>query len=121
MACRATESDVKSIMQTALSEEELTPFLRSANALVTARLAGQYDAPILVEIETWLAAWAAAQGKDKSGAATSQTIGPVSVSYGGGASGLDLSSNRYGQMVKMLDYKGILSRKGVEVSIETLG
>lgn len=119
---RVTEDEVLKILApTDLTEDDLTPYVRSANVLVSARLSGHYDADLLGEIELWLAAWFAGNAPATARAAglTAETIGPVSQSYGG-VSGMGLESNRFGQAVIRLDYKGILS-KTQEADIQVLG
>jgi hypothetical protein len=57
---RATEADVKAIIDTALTEEEVSPFLATANVLVSRAVrmgGGNYDADELREAECWCAAW----------------------------------------------------------------
>ena len=54
---RATEAEVKEIIETDRTDEQVTPFLKAANLLVTDVLTGLgYSDDLLKEIERWLAA-----------------------------------------------------------------
>lgn len=107
MGFRCTETEVKAVKQTALTNEQVTPYLRAANVLVTAKLSGQgYAAEELKEIEIWLAAhMVCAVDPD---IATENTDG-TGVTYDGRTSE-GLGSSRYGQNVMLLEYQGILKR-----------
>lgn len=107
MAYNVTESDVKTIMETELSADQLAPFLRQAEVCVDARLTGSgYGDDLLNAIVLNLAAHFATN-KDPEIAeeeVKGQTRGKYRGTFG---SGLDRSS--FGQTVKELDFKGILT------------
>ena len=106
MATRANEEMVKGIIKTELTEEEITPFLRTANVMVTDILSDEgYGAAILKEIECWLAAHFVAVRDPQ---VKSEAIGDVSASYHG-QSGLGLNFTPYGQQVMLLDHHGKLA------------
>jgi hypothetical protein len=106
MATRASEEEVKQIIQTALTEEEISPFLLAANTLVTAVLSDEgYGTVLLKEIERWLAAHLVAIRDPQ---VKSETIGAVQASYHG-QSGLGLNFTPYGQQVMLLDHHGKLA------------
>lgn len=103
---RASESDVKALIDTELTHDEVTPFLRTANTFLNEVLAGEgYGEPLLTEIETWLAAHYVAVRDPR---VKSETEGDAKTDYHGG-SALGLDHTPYGQQVKRLEYKGILS------------
>lgn len=104
---RATEIEVKAIMDTALTEEQITPFLRSATLDID-RLPTDhgYSEGRLREIEAWLAAHNASARDPQI---TEEKTGQTTTKYGG-TLGTGLDSTRFGQVVKRLDYKGYLSQ-----------
>lgn len=103
---RTTAEKVKEIMATRLTEAQILPFLITANAMVTARLAasGLPDAT-LEEIEKYLAAHLASV---KSKFAITERIGEASITTGY-KGGLGLDATPYGEVAKMLDTTGILA------------
>jgi len=106
MACRVSEHEVKAIMDTALEVEIITPFLHTANVIVTSRLTGAgYASDLLKQIEKWLAAhFVAVRDPDMEAERTGTT---TETRYRGKtAMGLDFTP--YGQQVRVLDWKGIL-------------
>lgn len=57
---RATEAEIKNVVDTSLTEEQVTPFLRTANVLMDRAVlagGGTYAAADLRETEIWLAAY----------------------------------------------------------------
>jgi hypothetical protein len=105
MAARATELEVKEIIDTALTAAEVTPYLRGASAIVDNLLSSHYNASTLREIETWLTAhMIAARDPDVS----REKIGDGEWTYGGKL-GEGLASTRYGQRVILFDYLGVLA------------
>ncbi|MDX9803734.1 MAG: hypothetical protein RBS96_06910 [Dehalococcoidales bacterium] len=103
---RTTAAEVKEIMQTGLTETQILPFLTTANAMVTARLAtsGLTDTT-LEEIEKYLAAHLASV---KSKFAITERIGEASITTGY-RGGLGLDATPYGEVAKMLDTTGTLA------------
>ena len=116
---RTTEAEVKEIINTTLSIEEVTPFLTAANRLVDARLIGEYSDDILTEIEKHLTAHfiSARDPRIKN-----EKIGEAAVTYHvTSVVGEGLGSSPDGQKVKLLDYKGLLSKVRGVVDIEAFG
>jgi len=106
---RVTESEVKSIIDTSLSD--LSPYITVANQLVDEFAKDQgYNAARLKEIERWLAAHFVVQYEEKGGL-TSSTLGDASESYVS-EFGLGLNSSRYGKQVMILDTKKTLTTIG---------
>jgi len=107
---RTTAVDVKAIIKTKLTESEVTPYVTSANILVTQALgsSGLSD-DVLTEIERWVAAHMIAVTKTRQ--ATDEKAGTASVKYSG-QYGANLSSTTYGQMALTLDTTGILATLG---------
>ena len=105
---RSTEKAVKDIMDTELTKEQLTPFLRTADNLVTKIIVdagADYSAEILTDIVTWLAAhFACARDPEIA----RENVGEAGWTFNG-QTGLGLNATRYGQQVKILDYKGHLA------------
>lgn len=107
MAARATEAMVKKIIDTDLTDEQVTPFLAAANTMVTDLLLDEnYSATTLQEIERWLAAHFVAVRDPQ---VTTEWIGDAKAQYEG-KTGMGLSSTRYGQQVTVLEHHGILAR-----------
>jgi hypothetical protein len=106
MANRATEQAVLGLMDTTLTAEQITPFLESANVVVTGKCTGvEYGAEVLELIERWLAAHLACSLDPQI---AEETAGAGKWKYEG-TSGTGLNASRYGQQVKLLDYKGTLA------------
>lgn len=103
-----TEADVLEIMKTSLTESEITPFLTTAQAIVTAILStSTLTTSILDEITKYLAAHFACL---KSPFSVKKKLGDAEETYGyQGGKGLDATP--YGETVKMLDSTGILVSK----------
>lgn len=99
------EIDVLDIMKTSLTEEDLVPFLNTAEAIVAANLASStLSAVILDEITKYLAAHLACV---KSPFSVRKKLGDAEETYGyKGGTGLDATP--YGETVKMLDTTGVL-------------
>lgn len=114
---RATEDEVKSIIDTALTAEQVRPFLETANTMVTNACAGyDHTTDELRLLEMWLAAHFVAVRDPR---ASEQTLGDATVKFEG-QSGLNLNSTRYGQQVLILDRFGYFARlqKGPMISAE---
>ena len=107
MANRVSDSEVKEIIDT--DTDDIAPFIKVANILVTAKLGGQgLSDDQLKEIERWLAAHFVSMRDPRI---MSEKTGEASVTYYG-KSGLGLDGSQYGQTVKILDTTGILSSIG---------
>jgi len=103
---RATEREVKQIIDTTLTEDEVAPFLRAANLIVSGLCVDHgYSADLLAEIERWLAAHLVAIRDQKT---ISETVGDASVTFQG-TTGEGLGFTSYGQQVKLLDYMGLIA------------
>jgi len=103
---RATETEVKEIIKTTLTVEDVTPFLSAANTVVTDSLSGEgYGTETMKQIELWLAAhFLAARDPRRS----RTKIGAGDDTYEG-KTGMGLNSTSYGQRVMMLDHHGVLA------------
>ena len=99
---RTTEAEVKAILDTALTEDELSPFLTAANLIVTSVVANEgYTPEHLAEIERWLAAHLVAIRDPRL---MSQKIGDADAVYAGFTQfGKGLEFTSYGQQVLLLD------------------
>jgi len=103
---KATEAEVKEILQTTLTDEEITPFLAAADALVTDVLADEgYADSLLKEIKRWLTAHFVAIRDPQ---VSKEKIGDVDATYQGKTS-LGLNHTSYGQQVMVLDHHGKLA------------
>ena len=107
MAARATEAMVKQIIDTDLTDEQVTPFLAVANKMVTDLLSGEsYSTEMLLEIERWLAAHFVSVRDPQ---VTQEKIGDVQATYEG-KTGMGLKSTRYGQQAIEIEHHGILAQ-----------
>lgn len=109
---RVTVSEVKEIINTSLTDPQITAFIASATLVVDrysleCELA---DDATLKEIERQLTAHMMAAG-DNATRLSSRKFGDSSQSYFT-QSGLDLDSTQYGQNVKMLDPCGAMANYG---------
>jgi len=105
---RTTEQEVKRIIDTDLSEGDITPFLLAASGLVT-DLLGASDvltAARLADIECWLAAHFVAVRDPR---VKSETIGKATFSYETAVVADGLKATRYGQQVLLLDLSGTMA------------
>ncbi len=103
---RATEAEVKAIIDTELTEEQVSPYLRTAAVYLDDVLANEgYGEAMLTEIETWYAAHLVAIRDPR---VKSESEGDKSTSYHG-SSGMGLEHTPYGQQVLRLEHKGILA------------
>lgn len=126
MAIRTTEEAVQGIIE-AETSISLTPFIASANMLVTKCCAGEdYTTDELEMIERWLSAHFYAIRDPRL---SSRTMGAASESFHGSV-GMNLEATIYGQQAMLLDYYGglaALSKKmsegggGKNVGISWLG
>lgn len=116
---RTTEADVLELMDTDLTSSQITPFLTTANAIVTDKLAGTtLSTTILEEIEKYLAAHIASV---RSKFAIEEQIGDLAKVKTGYKGGEGLQATPYGEMVLMLDTTGTMkSSYGRIVSIAAI-
>lgn len=106
MSNRATEAEVKEVIDTTLTDEAITPFLTVSNLLVTDILTDEgYPDALMKEIERWLAAHLVAIRDPR---VSEEKIGDVAAKYQG-KSGLGLNHTSYGQQVMVLDHHGKLA------------
>lgn len=112
---RTTEANVQGIIKTNASIS-LTPFIETANALVTAKCADQedsdYDDTHLELIERWLAAHFYAVRHLR---AASEKAGSVAESKQFKVD-LNLSVTIYGQQAMIVDYEGYLANLNKKVA-----
>lgn len=105
---RTDATTVKSIMQTALTDAQLTLIINQANRIVTDELADQsLSAQRMTDIETWLTAHLIAMGKERQ--PQSEKVGDIWLTYKNQTKE-QLMSTTFGQMVLMLDTSGKLAR-----------
>lgn len=111
MAVRTNASDVKTIIQTTLSDSEVDRFIQTANRYVDDRLGSSgLSSEILEEIELYLSAHFLAM-REEYGGLDRQTLGDGTDSYKGTA-GTNLGWTRYGQQAMALDSTGKLRASG---------
>lgn len=103
-----TADDVKAILETALSDEDIGAYINGATELVNNTLSALPEA-LKNEIVRWLSAHLIASTREQQIAKA--TAGPASVTFQG-STGLGLDSTQYGQQVKVLDYTGGLASLG---------
>lgn len=109
MPFRATEAEVKKIIDTTLTEEEITPFLTASSILIDDVLSGaQYSDDLMKQIEIWLAAHFVAVRDPRI---SREKFGDLDVQFHG-KTDLGLNSTPYGQQAMILDYKGRLAEIG---------
>lgn len=115
---RTTAAEVQEIMDTELTEAQITPYVSSANVFVTDALSSKsLGDDLLEEIERWVAAHMIAVTRERM--ALKEEAGGAKVEYTG-VYGDGLNSTSYGQMAVALDTSGTLaamSRKKIEASI----
>jgi len=115
MATRTTAEDVKAIMDTDLTEDQIEPVVSSANVFVTAQLgASGLGVDLLTEIEKWVAAHMCSVGLDRQ--LQRGKGGSAEATYAGNYDkGLQMTS--YGQMACSMDPTGILAASGGKAAI----
>ncbi len=113
---RVTDVEVKEIFDTDI---DTTPFINTANALVTNKLASEgLDDDTLKQIELYLAAHFACA---KDPRITNEKIGDASNTYQLPKNGSGLNATAYGEAAIMLDSTGILLNSTKQVAkLETL-
>ncbi len=114
---RVKTLDIKRIINTEL--EDLSAFIQTASVQVdTIATLGLLGAPLLKEIERWLAAHYVALYERQD---AKVTMGDSSHTYGG-KTGAGLSYTRFGQQALLLDTTGTLSNGGLRrASMSYLG
>jgi len=106
LMARTTAQEVKAIMKgTALTYEELQPFVDTAEVLVT-ETCSAYGEDLQEKLMMWLAAHLACSADPE---VVAEGIGAANVTYGG-RTDLGLDATSYGQKVKLLDRRGLLVR-----------
>ena len=119
MANRTDSAAVCAVLETTLDDDEVEPFIDTANILVTEYLATPLSGKtaLLKEIETYLAAHFVAL-RDRI--AKSESADGVRFVYEG-ETGMGLDGSRYGQTAQMLDSSGTLSSLSDEDRIVFIG
>ncbi len=108
---RTDAEKVKGILKTSLSDEEINPYIDTANVIVTQVLSGaDLGADLLAEIEKWFTAHLIALTRQRQ--AQSVKIGDASETYA--KLGVRLNATTYGQTVAMLDTSGLLGKQGMK-------
>jgi len=109
MALRATKNQLRGIIKTSLGDEELVPFITTANIMVNELLLSEgYSDDLLKQIELWLAAHFLAVRDPRT---SSDTIpGGPTLHYHGQTGIEGLKQTPYGTQVMMLDHHGILAK-----------
>jgi len=104
---RTTVQLVKDILDdTALTDNQITSYIGSANVFVTDALGTTLSVAVLAEIERWLTAHMITCTRERS--AIKEAAGGASIQYTG-AWGAGLLSTSYGQMAVALDTTGTLA------------
>ena len=110
MAVRTTIAEVKIVIDTALTDPEITAFISMASLLVDERLGtSTLSSNLLTNIETWLTAHLISVSRERQ--ATDEEMGDAKVKYSG-TYGEDFKATSYGQMVLMLDITGSFLKPG---------
>lgn len=108
---RVAREDVLGIYPT---QQVLQPFIEVASCIVSERLNGVYSEERLRHLELYLSAHLAWLGSTTGGSGggqiTSVKADEISISYAGPKLGEGLDGSPYGQMLKLLDDKGILKQ-----------
>lgn len=104
MASRVTEVEVRSIIETELTDLQVLSYITSANVLVNSMF-GVGVTDVLKEIEKWLTAHLITITRDRQ--AIEEAAGTAKVKYSD-IFGEGLRSTTYGQMVLTLDSSGLL-------------
>lgn len=115
---RCTGVEVKEILDTVLTEDEVIPFITAANLVVTDMLSSSsLSTAMLKEIEKWLAAHFVAIRDPRI---SRENTEEVSATYHG-KSDMGLDHTPYGQQVRLLDTTGAMTNLGKrKASVEVL-
>lgn len=118
MANRCTGIEVLEILDTALTENEIAPFITASNLVVTDMLgSSSLSTAMLKEIERWLAAHFAAIRDPRISKENTEEAGAT---YHG-KSDMGLDHTPYGQQVRLLDTTGTMTNLGKrKASVEVL-
>jgi len=119
MAVRVTATEVKGVITTTLTDDEITPYITSANVYVTARLGSSalIDA-VLKEIERWMTAHMIASTKTRQ--EIEAEAGSAKIKYSDNYD-TGLKSTSFGQMCISLDTTGLLAQEGKKpISMQVL-
>jgi hypothetical protein len=109
MANRTNPSDVKAIINTSLTESQVTPYISDANAMVNSVLADEgLSDSLLTTIEKWLAAHFIAITKSRQ--PQYKKIGDGAESYP--KLGMNMQTTTYGQTAIAFDTSGKLANIG---------
>lgn len=104
---RTTNDEVKKIIDTDLTPEQVNPFLNAAEVLVTDLLSGEnYGSDLLTEIVKWLAAHFVAIRDPR---VAKEKFGDADATFQG-KTGLGLQHTSYGQQVMILEHHGVLAQ-----------
>jgi len=111
MTRKVTGEEVKQIINTALTEDEVDPFINVAHLMIEEHLAGvtSLSDDLLMEIERWLAAHFV---EIRTPSVRSKGVDGANTVYQIGYLGQGLNATRYGQMVLLLDSTGTLAAIG---------
>jgi hypothetical protein len=110
---RVRGSDVKCIITTTKTSEQIEPFITAANLMVSDVLSGSgQSSALLKEIERWLSAHFVAID-DGSARRKSEEIGDASAEYEG-KTDMGLKFTRYGQQVLLMDTSGLFAQVGMK-------
>ena len=109
---RVTPAEVKEIIDTSLTGDELNPFINAANNLIQSKLLnlglGTQD---LIEIEKWLSAHFVAIYDPR---VESESVGGEWQTKYQGKTDMGLKSTTYGQMALTLDWTSTLATLGLK-------
>ena len=114
MANRVDYDDVKVIIDTDVSDANITTYITAAHALMADVFGtGDATATLLIEIEKWLAAHMIAMSQTRQG--EMEKVGDAQIKYTGQYGEL-LKMTSYGQMAMTLDTSGKLAKMGKQVA-----
>ena len=119
MAVRVTATEVRVIINTALTDTAIDAYIAIANPMVTNTVTCGLSEAVLKEIERWLTAHLI--GITKERATTKEKLGEASVEYAG-TFGAGLKQTSWGQMVLQLDtcgQFGNLGKKDIDITAIT--
>lgn len=104
---KVSEDQVKEILSTELTPDQIGPFATAAHRIVEDSLSSEgYSEETLIEIQRWLAAHLVAIRDPQI---ADEEYGDASRKFLVGKTGLGLDATVYGQQVKLLDRNGRLS------------
>jgi hypothetical protein len=108
---RVIPAEVKEIIETTLTDIQVSPFIKAANATVTKLLGTTTNLSDAQkkEVERWLSAHLIACTKARQ--AKSKKTGKASITYQG-ETGKGINSTHYGQMAAALDTTGKITNIG---------